>query len=184
MISITPRFATLLTVVILFHSGCKPKETSKENPAKTRIDSLEGEVRKATEANPGQPDLKLAMHLAKDYQNYEADYPKDSLSPMYLFKSGQLIENVFDDKARAGEIYFSVFKKYPKSKAAPYALFMTGNMYHTIQDTTHAVQMLQFFLDKYPGHELGDDAMHLIESFGQKADTTSRPVRELPMNPL
>lgn len=178
------RFATLLTVVLLFQSACKPRETKHENPAKIKIDSLETEVRKATEKNPGQPDLNLAMHLAKEYQNYEVDYPKDSLSPTYLFKAGQLIENVFEDKARAGEIYYAVFKKYPQSKAAPFALFMTGNMYHTIQDTTHAVQMLQFFLDKYPGHELGDDAMHLIQSFGQKADTTSRPVKELPMNPL
>lgn len=184
MIWKAPGFATLLTAVFFVQTGCKPNEVKNENPERARIDSLENEVRKATEANPGQPDLNLSMYLAQAYQNYEASYPKDTISSAYLFKAGQVIENVFDDKERAGEIYYSVYRKYPKSKSAPYALFMTGNMFHTIHDTLHAVQMLQYFLDKYPGHELGDDAMHLIESMGEKPDTTSHPVKELPMNPL
>jgi TolA-binding protein len=101
-----------------------------------------------------------------------------------MFKAGQVIENVFDDKARAGEIYFNIFRKYPQSKSAPYALFMTGNLYHTIADTAHAIEMLQFFLAKYPEHELKNDAAALIRSMGGEPDTASRPVKEMPMGPL
>ena len=183
MIRNTAKFATLLSLAFAFHFGCKPKETKVDNPAKARIDSLENEMRLANEKNPAEPDLTLAMYLAQAYQNYEADFPQDSLSPKYLFKAGQVIENVFDDKQRAGELYFNIYKKYPKSAVAPYALFMTGNLYHTNMDTVRTIEMLNFFLAKYPDHKLKSDAAALIKSMGGQPDTTSRPVKELPMNP-
>jgi hypothetical protein len=37
---------------------------------------------------------------------------------------------------------------------------------------------------KYPDHELKKDAASLIESFNMVADTSSRPVKELPINPI
>jgi len=164
--------------------SCKPKVYKAENLDKQRIDSLENEMRLASDKNPAEPDLKLAMYLAQAYQNYDVKYPKDSLSPKFLFKAGQVIENVFDDKARAAEIYFSIYNKYPQSKSAPFALFMTGNIFHTLQDTSHSVEMLEFFMAKYPDHELKNDAASLIKSFGIEPDTGSRPVKELPVNPI
>jgi len=164
--------------------SCKPTTEKVENADKIRIDSLENAMRLATEKNPGDPDLKLAMYLAQAYQNYEIMYPADSLSPKYLFKAGQVIENVFDDKSRAAEIYFSIYNKYPNSKAAPFALFMTGNLFHTVKDTSHAVEMLHFFMAKYPDHQLKNDAAALIQSLGVDPDTTSRPVKELRINPI
>jgi hypothetical protein len=164
--------------------ACKPVDKKVENPDKARIDSLEREMKVATDRNPAEPDLNLAMHLAQQYQNYQVKYPNDSLSPKFLFKAGQVIENVFQDKGRAAEIYFSIFKEYPKSKAAPFGLFMTGNLYHTINDTVHAIEMLQFFLAKYPDHGLRNDAKILIQSLGAQPDTSSHPVKEMPMNPL
>ncbi len=176
-------FLSVFSLSLLFQA-CKSKVVGTENPDKARIDSLENEMRLATEKNPAEPDLKLAMYLAQAYQNYQVKFPDDSISPKYMFKAGQVIENVFDDKPRAGEIYYNIFKKYPQSKSAPYALFMTGNLYHTIADTTHAMEMLQFFLAKYPDHELKNDAVALIRSMGGEPDTSSRPVKEMPMGPL
>ena len=173
---------TLLTLISLTFWTCKPGKINTRNPELTRIDSLETEMRKANEKDPTNPDLKLAMYLAKAYQDYEAGHPEDSLSPKFLFKAGNVIENVFDDKGRAAELYFDVFKKYPKSKAAPYALFMTGNLYHTVRDTTRAVEMLQFFMAKYPEHKLKMDAAQLIKSLGAEPDTSSRPVKDMPFS--
>lgn len=184
MIRNSIKSATFLTFSFWMIFGCKPSQNKVENPSKLRIDSLEKEMHLATEKNPGEPDLNLAMYLAQAYQNYQVDYPTDSLSPKYLFKAGQVIENVFDDKQRAAELYFDVFKKYPKSGSAPYALFMTGNLYHTNRDTVHAVEMLQFFLAKYPNHKLKIDASVLIKSLGAEPDSSSRPVKELLMNPI
>jgi hypothetical protein len=182
--SIAPKL-TLLSLMILAQISCKPSSNSDtKNPAKARIDSLENEMRLSSEKDPAEPNRELAMYLAQAYQNYEADYPNDSLSAKYLFKAGQVIENVFDDRQRAGELYYSVFKKYPQSNWAPYALFMTGNLFHTMRDTAHAVEMLQFFMAKYPDHKLKTDAAALVQSLGSEPDTTSRPVKEMPINPL
>jgi hypothetical protein len=174
--------ATLLTLIFICNLGCKQGKHTDENPEIVYIDSLENAMKIASEKNPGEPDKNLAMYLAKAYQTYEVKHNSDSLSPAYLFKAGQVIENVFDDKPRAAELYFSVFKKYPKSPSAPYALFMTGNLYHTIKDTTHAVEMLQFFLAKYPDHKLKLDAAALIKSLGAEPDTSSRPVKDMPFS--
>jgi len=182
MIRLSKRPATLLTLLLALHFGCKQEKHTSENPEIAYIDSLENEMKNSSEKSPGEPDKNLSMYLAKAYQDYEVKHGNDSLSPAYLFKAGQVIENVFDDKPRAAELYFSVFKKYPKSPSAPYALFMTGNLYHTIRDTTHAVEMLQFFLAKYPDHKLKMDAASLIKSMGTEPDTTSRPVKDMPFS--
>jgi hypothetical protein len=182
MIRFCTNQTTLCTLVFFIFFGCKPEKTTHQDPALSRIDSLENEMRLASEKNPSEPDLNLAMHLAKAYQDYQADHPNDTLSPRFLFKAGQVIENVFDDKGRAAELYFMVYKKYPESKSAPYALFMTGNLYHTVQDTARAVEMLQFFMAKYPDHKLKMDAAALIKSLGAEPDTSSRPVKDMPMS--
>lgn len=173
----------LLTLFFLGVFACKPKAPKASNPDKLKIDSLESELKSDVEKSPATPNLDLAMHLAQAYQNYAVRYPEDSLSAGYFFKAGQIIENVFNDKSRAAEIYYEVYRKYPKNSVAPYALFMTGNLFHSIRDTTHAAEMLQFFLAKYPDHELKADAKALLLSFGIEPDTTSAPVKDLPMNP-
>lgn len=185
MIRFSMHRLTLLSLLGLCIYACSPQSKKPlVNPDRVRIDSLEAAMKLAYEKNPGEADRNLAMHLAMAYQKYEAQHPKDSISSFYLFKAGQVIENVFDDKQRAGEIYFSVFKKYPESRWAPYALFMTGNLFHTVKDTAHAVEMLEFFMAKYPDHKLKADAAAMITSLGQVPDSSSRPVKEMPMNPL
>ena len=179
---VLPAWNLLLIYLLLF--ACKSKVFKTENVDRLRVDSLENEMRNATDRNPAEPDLKLAMYLAQAYQNYDVKYPTDSISPKFLFKAGQVIENVFDDKSRAAEIYFSIYTKYPKSSSAPYALFMTGNLFHTINDTLHAAEMLNFFIAKYPGHKLKGDATALIRSLGMEADTSSVSVKTMPVHPI
>jgi hypothetical protein len=162
---------TLLFFLML--AACKPSARVMLNPEQTRIDSLETAMLSGDSAANSEPDLNLAMHLAKAYQDYEAGHPGDSLSPQYLFRAGQVIENVFDDKARALELYYDVYRKYPKSDKAPVALFMTGNLHHSIRDSANAVNMLNLFLNKYPRHPLRNDAAALISSFGAVPDTAS-----------
>jgi tetratricopeptide (TPR) repeat protein len=176
------RSATLLTLFLAASFACKQSNVTQKDPALVYIDSLEKAMKLATEKNPAEPDLNLAMYLAKAYQNYEAGHPNDSLSPKFLFKAGQVVENVFDDKQRAAELYFMIYKKYPGSGSAPYALFMTGNLYHTVRDTVHAVEMLEFFMAKYPDHKLKMDAAALIKSLGVEPDTSSRPVKDMPFS--
>jgi hypothetical protein len=167
-----PVFLFMLVLLPLVN-GCRPSSQTAKNPELARIDSLESAMKSAEEKTPLEPDLNLAMHLAKAYQDYEAGHPDDTLSPKFLFRAGQVIENVFDDKARALELYYSVYRKYPKSSFAPFALFMTGNLHHSIRDSANTVNMLNLFLAKYPNHTLKGDASAMITSFGAVPDTAA-----------
>lgn len=167
-------FSSLLTLAVLaFFSACKPSEKGPANPELARIDSLESAMKSDEKKAAAEPDLNLAMHLAKAYQDYEAGHPDDSLSARFLFRAGQVIENVFNDKGRALELYYTVYRKYPDSPWAPYALFMTGNLHHSIQDSANTVNMLNLFLAKYPAHSLRNDAAAMISSFGAIPDTAA-----------
>lgn len=157
----------------LLLTDCKPSRDKALNPELARIDSLEQAMKIAEEQKPGEADLNLAMHLAKSYQDYQAGHPSDSLSAKFLFRAGQVIENVFDDKGRALELYYDVYRKYPKSTYAPYALFMTGNLHHSIRDSANTVNMLNLFLAKFPAHSLRNDAISMIASFGAVPDTAT-----------
>jgi TolA-binding protein len=168
-----PTVCSGILLLILSFFSCRPSQMQKKNPELERIDSLESAMKKTEAAAAQEPDLNLAMHLAKAYQDYEAGHPDDTLSPGFLFRAGQVIENVFDDKARALELYYSVYRKYPKSSFAPYALFMTGNLHHSIRDSVNTVNMLNLFLAKYPGHPLKADAAAMISSFGALPDTAA-----------
>jgi len=162
-----------LLIVLSLVNACRPSTQSGKNPELAKIDSLESAMKSAEAKMPLEPDLNLAMHLAKAYQDYEAGHPDDTLSPKFLFRAGQVIENVFDDKARALELYYSVYRKYPRSSFAPFALFMTGNLHHSIRDSANTVNMLNLFLAKYPNHTLKGDASAMIASFGAVPDTAA-----------
>ena len=106
---IAPKTGLFFLLILLF-GACKRSGNDASNPELVRIDSLESALREAETKNPSEPDLNLAMHLAKAYQNYEAGHPEDSLSPKFLFRAGQVIENVFNDKGRALELYYKVYR--------------------------------------------------------------------------
>ena len=163
-------------LILLLMAACKPSAMKNSNPELVRIDSLEAAMKTAEGKSPGEPDLNLAMHLAKAYQDYEAGHPDDSLAPKFLFRAGQVIENVFDDKGRALELYYGVYRKYPKSPFAPYALFMTGNLHHSIRDSANTVNMLNLFLAKFPRHAMRSDAVSMISSMGGTPDTAAQAV--------
>jgi hypothetical protein len=173
MTAICRCFLSCFLLIFLMLSSCRPSQVQLKNPELSRIDSLESAMKTAEQKAPQEPDLNLAMHLAKAYQDYAAGHPEDSLSPKFLFRAGQVIENVFDDKGRALELYYSVYRKYPKSGYAPFALFMTGNLHHSIRDSANTVNMLNLFLAKYPEHSLKADAAAMIASFGALPDTVS-----------
>ena len=173
MTLISRYFIPCVLVVFLMLFSCRPSRVQLKNPELGRIDSLESAMKTAEQKMPLEPDLNLAMHLAKAYQDYAAGHPEDSLSPKFLFRAGQVIENVFDDKGRALELYYSVYRKYPRSGYAPFALFMTGNLHHSIRDSANTVNMLNLFLAKFPNHSLRGDAAAMIASFGAVPDTAS-----------
>src|SRR5690606_7313326 len=112
---------------ILFLASCN-KTTEKKvaltpkEAAYQKIDSLENQIRASIQKQE-DPDITLAMHAIKNYQYFANDFPKDSLSPIYLFKAGQLYEGVLRDYKKAAEMYGQSYEGHPEFVNRPMMLF-------------------------------------------------------------
>jgi tetratricopeptide (TPR) repeat protein len=150
---------------ILFLAACnKGADKAKLSPrdaAFHHADSLENEIR-ASVKRQENPNVALAMNAIKSYQYFAADFPKDSLSPIYLFRAAQLYEGVLSDHLKAAEIYGEAYDKYPDFPNRPLLMFHQGNAYMEAQDTAHAALYLNKFVITYTDHEFADDAQGLL----------------------
>ena len=152
---------------ILFLAGACNKGTEKtklspREAAVQRIDSLENQI-KASIQKEENPDVTLSMHAIKNYQFFANDFPKDTLSPIYLFKAGQLYEGVLRDFPKAAEMYKQAYENYPEFKNRPMMLFHDGNAYAEAQDTARASLKLKEFIRTYKDHPFADDAQGLLK---------------------
>ncbi len=151
---------------ILFFAACN-KGADKANltprmAAVQRIDSLENRIRVSIQKQEN-PDVSLAMNAIKRYTYFAADFPKDTLSPTYLFRAGQIYEGVLRDFSSAAKLYSKVYKEYPEYKKRPMMLFHEGNAYIEMQDTARAALTLNQFRREYPEHAFADDAQGLLK---------------------
>ena len=134
-----------------------PRETAVQ-----RIDSLENKIRASIQRQEN-PDVTLALNAIKNYQYFAADFPKDTLSPKYLFRAAQIYEGVLRDFQNAAELYGKVYEEYPAFKSRPMMLFHQGNAYAEMQDTARASLKLKEFIRTYPKHSFADDAQGLLK---------------------
>lgn len=107
---------------------------------------------------------KVALKTLHEYQLFIEAYPNDSLTPNYLYLSGQLSKsiNLFGEAVRKFE---TLIKDYPEFKDIAKAQFLIGMIYeNNLQDTLKAKAAYQEFIDNYPQNELVDDAQFLIQN--------------------
>ena len=133
--------------------------------------SFDEQVSKAKEAytsvKNAMPDSVTTKNLIVAYENYVKNAPKDEKSAEYLFNTGQLYQQLHDFKTAVGT-FESVYQQYPQSAKAPNALFLMAMSYKdNLNDTTKAKQYYAEFLQKFPQHELADDAKILLENIGK-----------------
>ncbi|HSI91487.1 MAG TPA: tetratricopeptide repeat protein, partial [Adhaeribacter sp.] len=128
----------------------------------SRIDSVENSIRSSIKKQE-DPDVTLAMKAIRNYTYFAADFPRDTLSPGYLFKAAQLYEGVLRDLPKAAQIYGDIYKLYPDYKNRPMMLFHQGNTLIDMQDTSRASLKLRTFIRDYPKHPFADDAAGLLK---------------------
>lgn len=157
----------ILIIFLAFLAACSVAEKQPQDPRKMaiqRIDSLENEIKTVLAKTPNaETDIRLAMYTLQAYQYFTEDYPKDSLTPRYLFKGAQIYEGALKDKIKALEWYQHLYARYPDSKLRPLALFHKGNVQHDIGDTTNAINNFKLFQKMYPKHPFAKDAAGMID---------------------
>jgi hypothetical protein len=147
----------LAVLVSVTFFACKSaKEKSKEQikiAEKTLMSSKTGKLND-----------ELATNLIGAYINYADAYPKDSITPDYLFKAAE-VSVAIKQTEQGINLYKRVADKYIKYNRAPEACFVQGFVYDTeLHDYFRAAIAYKVFLERYPKHQLAESAQASIDN--------------------
>lgn len=161
----------ILSAFVLTFISCKEQKLKD-------IDYIKEMEAKTFSPNSVKIDTKLANELISVYEKFSSDYPDDSLSANYLFKAGEISMSINDGNKAL--LFFETYqKKFPELKKAPHCLFLQGFVYENhLKDTANARKKYQYFLEKYPTHELAKDASASIELLGKSTEEIIRIFEE------
>ncbi len=124
-------------------------------------------------------DSVAVNELVSEYQNFSSKYPDDSLSPEYLYKAAGLASG-FNRGAQAIDLYESIIQAYPHYKRIPECYFMKAFTYeNSLGNIGKANDLYNTFLDKYPDHELADDARAAINFLGKSPEEMVREFEKM-----
>jgi hypothetical protein len=166
---------------VLILGSCSEKKSSdstqvqqsqaSEKDFRKMIDSLEAKLFKDpyTAANRG-----LAMNLMRVYDDYSRYYPKDSLTPEYLFKAAELAAAI-QVPASAITYYKKIEEKYPAFRKLDQCIFLQGFVYESLMnDTANAAQNYRRLIKLYPNSTFVKDAEASILNLGKSPEELIR----------
>ena len=112
----------------------------------------------------GPVDRLKAQELIQAYENYANVYPDDSLAPEYLYKSGEIAMNL-QMSGRAVGSFQKILNNYPDFDKAALCIFLQAFIYENqMQQYDESRKLYREFLEKYPEHELAEDALVSIQN--------------------
>jgi TolA-binding protein len=115
-------------------------------------------------------DSVSVLELLNSYQNFALKYPKDSLSPEYLYKAAALTNSI-GRGTQTIELYETIIQNYPDFKKMPDCYFMEAFVYENVQGNIgKAAEKYAVFLEKFPEHPLADDALTALKFLGKTPD--------------
>ncbi len=148
----------ILSVMILFFACTESRNKQNKN-----ISILENTLQNNYDT------LKMAK-LVELYNNYVNDFPADSLSPNYVFRTAE-VNRVLGKGAEALSNYHLLIKKYPESPYVPDAYFFIAVVYENVlYDFAKASVAYRTFMDKFPEHPLVKDAKLSMEYLGKSPE--------------
>lgn len=149
--------ATILTALFL---SCSPSgdEPSFLERQRITIDSLENVLSSAE----GELNEELGKRMVETYVVYADSFPADTLSPVYLFRAGDVARNLDGMEYYAIAYYVRVFQDYPEYSRAAEALFMTGITFDDAGDKERAAKTFEHFLATYPDHPWKNEAADML----------------------
>jgi len=151
--------AIYLAIAVLIFTAC---QISKEKLSE-QIKVSEEEVSKSF--NPEE--MKQLRGLYKEYIN---KFPEDGLSVEYLFKCARINISLRDGNAAIKD-FTNLINRYPESEYAPQAYYYIAFVYEdVIYDIVAAEVAYNDFIEKYPEHELANDARRSIKYLGKSPE--------------
>ncbi len=166
-------FITLGLVTI----SCNSQDTKKE-----KITAIEKEISSSKMTNFDEAKAEKLIQL---YADFVQEYPKDTLSPHYLFRSADLYVALNRGNMAINQLD-KIIKGYPNFKKTPDCYFLKAFIAeNTLHHLSLADKYYKEFLKEFPTHPLAKDAEisqqnlgktpeQLIAEFEAKQDSISK----------
>lgn len=160
------RTIVFLFVVVFIYACGSRKEQSKESILK-EIARYEQILLNDT---TGEINLTASYEAIKFYSAYENQYPKDSLTPEFMFRKASLFKSL--GKANeAINALTQIDKNYPAYSNLDVCLFMIADIYENmLNDTAKARKYYQELIKKFPNSTLSDDASVILQNLGKNPE--------------
>lgn len=169
----------LMTIFVL--AGCA-KQTSKKESLREEISNYSDSLTKVGKAaDDPEEHRKMANQAIETLKNYVNNYPKDTLTPDYLYQIGNIYRSHLGKADKAINYYQQLVDKHPDHERAPFALFTQAFVYENnrqLKDLELAESKYEAFLEQYPDHELAKDAEQSLEYLGLSGEEQLERIRE------
>jgi tetratricopeptide (TPR) repeat protein len=112
-------------------------------------------------------DKEKAKKIVTLYSQYYQFYHKYPETPDFLFKAGEITENI-NEPYRSIDFYFRCYDEYPQFKYAGEALFRLANLYdYKLKNYIKAKELYEEVKIQYPGTQMAKDADAAMQLMGK-----------------
>lgn len=132
------------------------------------IDQIEEHELQLSTLDVGSADAEVA-ELMGLYRQYAADFPDDSLAPVYLMRAADLSINTGQPEQAVG-LLDTIIDLYSGYDDVAGCWFLKGFAYESAGRYDEARQAYTYFVDNYPDHYLADDARKTLPYIGMSPE--------------
>jgi tetratricopeptide (TPR) repeat protein len=118
----------------------------------------------------GPVDRLKAQEMIQAYDDFVKLFPEDSLAPEYLYKGSELAMNL-QMSGHAIEGFQEILNNYPDFDKIALCVFLQAFIYENqMQQYDEAKALYRSFIEKYPSHELAEDALVSMQNMGKSLE--------------
>jgi outer membrane protein assembly factor BamD (BamD/ComL family) len=171
---------SLLIVIALYSCGGNSGKSSAAGGQDTgreaylnTIHAIENKMKASSMPEPVDANLAITA-----YGRYAYSYPQDTLSPLFLFKSGNLAMATGQYKRALG-IFDNISAKYPSFSKLPDCIFIEGFIYdENLKDTANAHAKYKEVLQRFPNSYFAKEAEASIGMLGKSNEEIIKEAQE------
>lgn len=158
MTRLTTTITFLLLTATLIFPGCK----SPSEKDSSKITAIEEQLK-----DEARPDKAKLVELLNLYTSYADKYPEDTLAQLYLYRGVNLCMGMGNGQ-KAMVLIDKSINKYPNGSRLAEIVFLKAYVYENyIGRLGKASELYRDFINRFPDHELADDALIAIQNMGK-----------------
>lgn len=114
-------------------------------------------------------DDSKAVEMTDLYRQFAADYPDDSLAPVYMMRAADLYINM-GQTDQAIELLDSIISQYQGFEDLAGCMFLRGYAYESNEQYEEARAAYEQFVEEYPDHYLAQDTKKMLPYIGMSPE--------------